>query len=107
MTFNASETQAQRDKITAHDNEEMARLNRTIADFPAAVVANQPEVAITLVDGHGSPAVTKSYDGTDNDRCGDWGPGYYIGLKIDPFRAVFRGNYQAATRMSAAGSTSI
>ena len=99
MTFNASETQAQRDKITAHDNEEMARLNKTIADFRAAVVANQPEVAITLVDAHGSPAVTKSYDGTDNDRCGDWGPGYYIGLKNDLFRAGFHdGNYQAANK---------
>jgi len=99
ITYNASETQAQRDKIRAHDDEEMARLNKTITDFRAAVVADQPEVAIALVDAHGSPAVTKSYDGTDNDRCGDWGPGYFIGLKNDLFRAGFHdGNYQAANK---------
>ncbi len=99
ITFNPGETDAQRQKIKDHNEAEMYRLNGVVTNYRTAVATQQPEIAIEIVDAHGGAAEAKSYDGTDYERCGLWGPGYYTGTKNELFRASFHnGNYSAANK---------
>jgi hypothetical protein len=85
--------------ITEHNDAEMYRLNKVIADYRAAVATSKPEVAIEIVDAHGGPAIPRSYDGTDYERCGEWGNDYYVGTTNSLYRASFhQGNYAAANK---------
>jgi hypothetical protein len=91
----------ERQKNREHNEKEMARLQKVIADFRTAVASDKPEVAIVIVDAHGSSAIPKSYDGTTLDRCGQWGNAYDIEVKRENelYRARFHdGNYQAVNK---------
>jgi hypothetical protein len=103
ITFNATETVADRDRIASHNDDELGRLKKAVTDFRAAVVADTPEVAIVLVDAHGGSAIAKYLNGSTVDRCGEWSPGYFMGLRVKNedilYRADFHnGNYTAVNK---------